>query len=166
MRFVCLTVSLFGLLASGSAAAEVIGVYRDWVAVTSSSGQQKTCMMWSQPKKSEGFKGKRGDAFAFVTHQPADKRLDRVSFETGYKIGKPGAMQATVGDKRFKLSASGTGAWTRSEADDSALIQAMRAGNTMTVTGNGPGGETVKDSYSLIGFTAAYKAISAACKVP
>ncbi len=165
MRLVCLTAFLISLLAAVTAAAEVIGVYRDWVAVTSLDDKEKTCMMWSQPKKSEGFKGKRGEAFAFVTHQPADKRLDRVSFETGYKIGKPDVIQATVGDKRFKLSASGTGAWTRSDADDSALIEAMRAGSTMTVTGSGPGGETVKDSYSLIGFTAAYKAISAACKV-
>jgi hypothetical protein len=122
-------------------------------------------MIWSQPKQSEGYKGKRGDAFAFVTHQPADKRLDRVSFETGYKIGKPNAIQATVGDQRFELSASGTGAWTRNSNDDTALIEAMRAGNTMTVTGIGPGGEKVKDSYSLFGFTAAYNAISAACKV-
>ncbi len=160
-----LTIISLSLLAAQATIADVIGVYRDWVAVTSISNNEKTCMIWSQPKQSEGYKGKRGDAFAFVTHQPADKRLDRVSFETGYKIGKPNALQAAVGDKRFDLSASGTGAWTRNSTDDSALIEAMRAGSTMTVTGNGPGGETVKDSYSLYGFTAAYNAISAACKV-
>lgn len=165
MRSLILTIVLIPLLACQNAAAEVIGVYRDWVAVTSTSGESPTCMIWSQPKQSEGYKGKRGDAFAFVTHQPADKRLDRVSFETGYRIGKPNALQATVGDRKFELSASGTGAWTRNSADDDALIEAMRAGSTMTVTGNGPGGEIVKDSYSLYGFTAAYNAISAACKV-
>ncbi len=160
-RMIC----LLPLLSASAAVADVIGVYRDWVAVTSTEGNEKTCMMWSQPKQSEGYKGKRGEAFAFVTHQPADKRLNRVSFETGYKIGKPNALQANVGDQQFKLSASGTGAWTRSGEDDAALIKAMRAGSTMTVTGSGPGGETVKDSYSLYGFTAAYNAISAACKV-
>ncbi|HSS65196.1 MAG TPA: invasion associated locus B family protein [Gammaproteobacteria bacterium] len=165
MRSFHLTFVLICLLATRAAVAEVIGVYRDWVAVTSTSGNEKTCMIWSQPKQSEGYKGKRGDAFAFVTHQPADKRLDRVSFETGYKISKPDALRATVGERQFQLSASGSGAWTRNSADDSALIEAMRAGSTMTVTGNGPGGETVKDSYSLYGFTAAYNAISAACKV-
>jgi hypothetical protein len=142
------TLFLFALLAAHIVVADVIGIYRDWVAVTSSSDNEKTCMIWSQPKQSEGYKGKRGEAFAFVTHQPADKRLDRVSFE-----------------KEFNLSASGTGAWTRNSADDTALIEAMRAGSTMTVTGNGPGGETVKDRYSLYGFAAAYNAISAACNV-
>ena len=159
------TLFLFALLAAHIVVADVIGIYRDWVAVTSSSDNEKTCMIWSQPKQSEGYKGKRGEAFAFVTHQPADKRLDRVSFETGYKITKSNALHATVGNKEFNLSASGTGAWTRNSADDTALIEAMRAGSTMTVTGNGPGGETVKDRYSLYGFSAAYNAISAACNV-
>ncbi|MDH3413174.1 MAG: invasion associated locus B family protein [Gammaproteobacteria bacterium] len=165
MRSVCLTALLFSLLAAQSSLADVIGVHRDWVAVTSINGKQKTCMMWSQPKKSEGYKGKRGDVFAFVTHQPAEKRLDRVSFENGYHMGKPAAVQVKVGDQTFALSASGTGAWARNGTDDAALIKVMRAGNTMTVVAKGPGGETVKDSYSLSGFTAAYNAISAACKV-
>lgn len=165
MKSFCRKFFLVPVLLIQAAAADVIGVYRDWVAVTSTSGNEKTCMIWSQPTQSEGFKGKRGDAFAFVTHQPAESRLDRVSFETGYKIGKPKALEATVGDQRFKLSASGTGAWTRSSDDDAALIEAMRAGRTMTVTGKGPNGETVKDSYSLYGFTAAYTAIGEACKV-
>lgn len=165
MRSLLVATFLSSVLMTAAAVAEVIGVYRDWVAVTSTSGKQKTCMMWSQPKQSEGYKGKRGDAFAFVTHQPAEKRLDRVSFETGYTLGKPAAVQATVGDQQFRLSASGTGAWTRNSNDDSALIKAMRAGSAMTVTGTGPGGEKVTDSYSLYGFTAAYNAINAACQV-
>ncbi len=165
MRSVFLTALLFPLLAAQSSLANVIGVHRDWVAVTSTNGKQKTCMMWSQPKKSEGYKGKRGDVFAFVTHQPGEKRLDRVSFENGYQMGKPTAVQVTVGDQIFELSASGTGAWARNSIDDAALIKVMRAGNIMTVVAKGPGGETVKDSYSLSGFTAAYNAISAACKV-
>lgn len=157
--------ALIALQAYQESGADVIGVYRDWVAVTSTSGDGRTCMIWSQPKQSEGYKGKRGDVFAFVTHQPAHNRLDRVSFETGYEIGRPNTLQATVGDRSFELNASGTGAWTRNSDDDSALIQAMRTGTTMTVTGNGPGGKKVTDSYSLYGFTAAYDAISAACKV-
>ena len=165
MRLLRWIAVLLPLLAARVAVADVIGVYRDWVAVTSTDGNEKTCMMWSQPKQSEGHKGKREEAFAFVTHQPAEKRLNRVSFETGYRIGKPNALEARIGQKRFKLNASGSGAWTRSSDEDAALIEAMRAGNTMTVTANGPGGEQVKDSYSLLGFTAAYKAISAACKV-
>ncbi|MDX1514707.1 MAG: invasion associated locus B family protein [Gammaproteobacteria bacterium] len=153
------------LLLSLSAPAwtEVIGVYRDWVAVTVSDGSKRTCMVWSQPKKSDGFAGKRNDAFAFVTHLPREKRLNRVSFEAGFPLSAD--VTVTVDDQRFTLSASGTGAWTRNQSDDLAMISAMRAGASMTVEIKSANGDVVRDRYSLYGFTAAYTAINAACEV-
>lgn len=153
------------LLAVSTASADVIGVYRDWTAVTSTKNKQKTCMMWSQPKKSEGHEGKRGEVFAFVTHQPADKRVDRVSFEAGYPLEGSPRLKVSVGEDQFTLRVSGTAAWTRNKRDDADLIEAMRAGTVMTVEGRGPDGATVRDRYSLMGFTAAYNAISKACDV-
>ncbi len=165
MRLVFLISYVIGMLATATADADVIGVYKDWTAVTSTSGARKTCMMWSQPKQSQGFKDKRGDVFAFVTHQPSANRFDRVSFETGYTLDSAPSVRVSIGDEHFQLSASGSGAWARNSADDAALIKAMRAGRTMTVEGKASGAATVRDTYSLIGFTAAYNAITAACKV-
>lgn len=145
------------------AGAEVIGVYRDWTAVTVKDGAKRTCMIWSQPRKSQGFKGKRGEVFAFVTHLPQEKRLNRVSFEAGFPLSAE--LKVNVDDRHFALSAAGTGAWTRTVADDLALISAMRAGTSMTVEGKTREGGMVRDRYSLYGFTAAYSAINAACKV-
>jgi hypothetical protein len=147
------------------AAAEVIGVYRAWTAVTVSKEKKKTCMMWTQPKRSRGFKGKRGDVFAFVTHQPSEDRINRVSFETGYELGTRPDVLVRVGDDSFSLNAQGTGAWTRSGEDDLALIAAMREGQVMTVESETGEGASIRDRFSLFGFTAAYKAINAACKV-
>lgn len=146
------------------ASAEVIGVYRDWTAVTVKDGGKLTCMIWSQPRESGRLKGKRGEVFAFVTHLPEEKRLNRVSFQAGFPLSAD--VQVKVDDSQFALSASGTGAWTRTVADDLALIDAMRAGRSMTVEGKTAEGAVVRDMYSLYGFTAAYSAINAACKVP
>lgn len=147
------------------AAAEVIGVYQAWTAVTVSKEKKKTCMMWAQPKRSRGFKGKRGDVFAFVTHQPSEDRINRVSFETGYELGTRPDVLVRVGEDSFSLNAQGTGAWTRSDEDDLALITAMRDGQAMTVESETGDGASIRDRFSLFGFTAAYKAINAACKV-
>ncbi len=147
------------------AAAEVIGVYRSWTAVTVSKEKKNTCMMWAQPKRSQGFKGKRGDVFAFVTHQPSEDRINRVSFETGYELGSRPNVLVRVDDDTFSLNAQGTGAWTRSGEDDLALIAAMRDGQVMTVESETGDGALIRDRFSLIGFTAAYKAINTACKV-
>lgn len=164
-HMVCIRVLILSLLCLTflSAKAEVIGVYRDWTAVTVKDGAKRTCMIWSQPRKSQGFKGKRGEVFAFVTHLPQDKRLNRVSFESGFTLGDD--LEVNIDESHFALSAAGTGAWTRSVADDLSLIDAMRAGRTMTVQGKTRDGALVRDSYSLYGFTAAYQAINAACKV-
>ncbi len=143
--------------------ADVIGVYRDWTAVTVKDGTSRTCMIWSQPRQSRGIKGKRGDIFAFVTHLPQEKRLNRVSFEAGIQLGAE--VRVTVDGSDFSLSAAGTGAWTRNVGDDLALIDAMRAGKSMTVEAKSRDGAVVQDRYSLFGFTAAYSAINAACNV-
>jgi len=145
------------------AGAEVIGVYRDWTAVTVEDGARRTCMVWSQPRKSQGFKGKRGEVFAFVTHLPEEQRLNRVSFEAGFPLSDD--LQVKVDDTHFALSVAGTGAWARTVADDLALIGAMRAGTSMMVEGKTREGGVVRDKYSLYGFTAAYSAINAACRV-
>lgn len=165
LKSLFVTAVLTVLVGSVSTEAEVIGVYRDWTAVTSVADKKKTCMMWSQPKQSKGYSGKRGDAFAFVTHQPGEKRLNRVSFEAGYAMPGAPEVRVQIGDERFSLSAGGTGAWAKNSQDDKALIEAMRAGRTMTVESKAGDGKRVRDSYSLLGFTAAYKAIGAACNV-
>lgn len=147
------------------AQAEVLGVYRDWTAVAVGKGEKRTCMIWSQPSKSRGFNGKRGEVFVFVTHLPAERRLNRVSFKVGYALAQSEALLVNIGDSRFALSAAGSGAWASSVKDDLALIDAMRVGRSMSVEGKTREGSVVRDRYSLYGFTAAYTAINAACKV-
>ena len=127
--------------------ADVIGVYRDWTAVSVMDGKKRTCMIWSQPRRSSTYKGKRSDVFVFVTHLPEEKRLNRVSLEAGFPLGDD--VRVNVDGSDFSLSAAGTGAWARTVADDLALIDAMRAGRSMTVQVKTRDGELVRDNYSL-----------------
>lgn len=55
-------------------------------------------------------------------------------------------------------------AWAVSEKTDKELVAAMKKGERMIVTGESSRGTATKDTYSLSGFTAAYRAISAKCK--
>ena len=61
------------------------------------------------------------------------------------------------------LFTQGDTAWTMGEADDAALVAAMKAGVDMVVRGKSERGTDTKDTYSLLGFTAAYDAIGQAC---
>ncbi|HEU0069731.1 MAG TPA: invasion associated locus B family protein [Alphaproteobacteria bacterium] len=157
--------ALIATAASAEAAApKVLGTFNDWEAYQLIEGaNQRTCYMASQPSKKEPGNVKRGDVLVFVTHRPADKERDVVNVQFGYPL-KPGSdVQLSVGDAKFNLFANGEAAWTRGAADDKALVGAMMKGATMSVNGLSERGTKTVDTYSLRGFTAAYREITKAC---
>jgi hypothetical protein len=62
------------------------------------------------------------------------------------------------------LFTRGEHAWTKSEDADQALIGAMKQGSDMTVRGTSTRETYSLDTYSLLGFTAAYDAMVDACR--
>jgi hypothetical protein len=159
--------TLLSALAAGSAdaaAPRVLGTFNDWEAYQLIEGNnQRTCYMASQPSKKEPGNVRRGDVLVFVTHRPADKERDVVNVQLGYPLKSGTDVQLTVGDAKFSLFPNGEAAWTRGAADDKALVGAMMKGAAMTVVGQSERGTRTIDSYSLRGFTAAYREITKAC---
>jgi hypothetical protein len=156
------------LLAIGLATAasaqepQVIGTFRDWKAYVYQSGSQKVCYMASAPKKAEGNYSARGKIWMLVTRRSPGPK-DVVSIIAGYNFGPDARVRVAVGDREFVLFTQGDTAWTMGEADDAALVAAMKAGVDMVVRGKSERGTDTKDTYSLLGFTAAYDAIGQAC---
>ena len=139
-----------------------LGRHKDWAAHSYTEGNAKVCNMWSRPTKHEEQGRPRGDIYAFVTHRPSDKERDEVSLQMGYPV-KPGSeVRVRIGNKSFNLFTEGESAFAF-EVDDPKLVDAMRKGATMIVEGESQRGTKTKDTYSLSGFTAAYKKISASC---
>jgi len=54
-------------------------------------------------------------------------------------------------------------AWARDTETDKAMVKAMMRGSTMIVKGTSWRGTKTTDTYSLKGFTAAYKESRTAC---
>lgn len=158
-------VILFGALAPAGAADKVLGLFGDWGAQTFSEGKNTGCSMWSQPTKDEGQYSKRGAIYAYITHRPWDKRVNEVSISAGYTYKKESTVQIRIGGQKFTLFTNGETAWSRSPKEDKALVEAMKRGNTMIVSGVSSRGTQTTDTYSLIGFTKAYQAIGKACNV-
>ncbi len=151
-------------LAPAASAAEIdtLGKFRDWDAYRTVADGNRLCYMVSDPKKAEGKYSRRGKIYAFVTHRPAAKRLDEVSFDAGYTFKTGSEIKVVIGKKSFTLTPRENTAWA---TDDKAMIAAMKAGTSMVVRGISSRGTNTKDTYSLLGFTAAYRAISKACGV-
>ncbi len=140
-----------------------IGDYGDWSAFEFSEDGNPACYISSEPTKATGDYEKRGDVFAIVTHRPAEKRIGEVSIIAGYSSKKDSAVAVAIGTQGFELFTQDDGAWALDAATDKKLVQAMRKGNRMVVKGTSSRGTLTTDTYSLKGFTKAYRAIGKAC---
>ncbi len=167
LRFLCIVCSL--ILASVSVVnaeqPKILGESGDWTAWAYNEGGNQICYMSSTPKKDEGKYSKRGDIYVIITHRPAEKSFDEVSFIAGYTFKSGTPMTIKIGNKIFKNTfTEGDKAWMVSNAEDKNLIAAMKRGDRMIVDGTSSRGTATKDTYSLKGFTSAYNTISAKCR--
>ena len=150
-------------LAASAQTPEFIGTHRDWNVYAFTEDGQKICYMASEPKKQEGDYTRRGNPALLVTRRPAPKVVDEVSVQPGYSYEKGSEVEVGVGGRKFALFTQGEHAWTKSEDADKALITAMKRGVDMTVRGTSVRNTYSLDTYSLLGFTAAYDAMTEAC---
>lgn len=147
-----------------AAEPNLIGTYNDWSAFTFTEGGKKVCFMASQPQKAEGNYSKRGEVFALVTHRPQDNNFDVVSFVAGYTYKKNSDVTVTIDSRKFTLFTHSDTAWTPDGATDKALTNAIQTGSKLVVKGASTRGTVTTDTYSLRGSSAAYEAITKACK--
>lgn len=157
------TVLVLAGLSAPLRAAE-IGKFGNWTAHDERQGKIRVCFIESGPGKQEGKYSRRGKPRAAVAHRPAEGVRNEVSFAAGYRHGKDGVVTVAIGKRSFELFTKGDGAWARSREEDDALVAAMRAGRSMTVSGTSWRGTSTRDTYSLSGFSAAHDAIGKACK--
>ncbi len=159
-----LLAGLFFVNAAQASEPKLISKHNDWSAFTFMENGQKVCFMASQPESAKGNYTKRGEIFALITHRPGDNSFDVVSFVAGYTYKKNSDVNVTVGNKKFTLFTQADTAWTSDNATDKALTNAIKNGNSMVVKGSSTRGTLTTDTYSLSGSTAAYQAITNACK--
>lgn len=146
-------------------APQKIGEYEDWGAFFSREGKNIVCYMASSPQKSEGKYTQRGNVYMVITHRPADKSYDVVNFVAGYTYKNSVPVVVKIGKDTIKdFFVDGDKAWTLNAATDKKLVDAMKKGERLIIEGTSSKGTLTKDSYSLKGFTAAYRAISSKCR--
>lgn len=140
-----------------------IGVFQDWQAATLTESGNKVCYAFTRASRSQPNVANRGEVVLTVTHRPGSR--DQVAVRAGYSYpsgAEPaGTVEASAGNVSLAFFAAGDAAFAR---DRSEAIQGFQRGRALRVQGPGPRGGTVTDTFSLLGFSAAYRAISDACK--
>ena len=142
---------------------DYVGTYRDWSVYKFQDGGDTICYMASQPKKQEGNYTRRGNPAVLVTRRPSPRVVDEVSVQPGYGYLDGSNVEIQIAKTKFLLFTKDEHAWAETEADDQRLIQAMRRGSDMTVRGTSVKNTFSLDTYSLLGFSAAFEAMTEAC---
>ena len=162
-------IGLFCLVSAlGAHAAENpltnLGTFGVWTAYVYQGADGKTCYMSTEPEKSVGKYKKRDDVFLTISHQPSDKNFDIVNVVAGYTYKKGSKPTLTV-DKKAAISlvSHENGAWAKDTKTDKQLVSQMKAGSSAVLRGTSKRGTVTTDTFSLKGFSKAYREISEAC---
>lgn len=169
-RAIACTLSILVLAAmarpAGAADPKRIGGSEIWGAYEVGDGNDRVCFVYGAPKDSRGDYTKRGDTYLQVAHRPGDKVRNEVSVTAGYPYKDGSDVDVDIDGRKFSLFTQNDGAWARDSKTDDGLVEAMIKGRTMVVRGRSSRDTLTVDTYSLSGFTQAYRSASQACNVP
>lgn len=157
-----LLVAAFGVAPAAAQTPQFLSTHRNWTVYELES-PARTCYVASEPTKQEGSYRQRGNPAVLVAKQPGDQPSEQVSVQPGYTFKQGSSVDVTIDGRDFDMFTEGDGAWRRTDAEDRAMIDAMRRGSTMTVRGTSTRDTYSLDTYSLSGFTAAIEAMRNAC---
>ena len=170
-RAVIGTVAALGLWAGAAAAQETsnrVAAKTDWSIFVEDDPTQ--CWIVSAPKETVNTRDgrvvavRRGDIYMFVSFWPESEKLGEVSFMGGYPFRDGSTVQLTVGDSEFELFTDGDIAWAATPEDDRRIATAMKRGVEAELVGVSSRGTRTTDTFSLMGFTAAYEDAQQRCQ--
>jgi hypothetical protein len=129
----------------------------------------KECWSVSAPKETVNTRGgrvvavQRGDILLFVFHRPNAGVKGQITFTGGYPFAEGSTVNMNISGSEFELLTKGEWAWPVSAEDDAKIIAAMKRGADATLTARSSRGTETKDTFSLLGFTAAVEDAEARC---
>lgn len=160
-------------LPGGEAAAqqefERAGAQRDWSVFASGEGEERVCWVVTKPKSWRAQRDgrrvevSRGDVYLMVATRPAQGVDNEVSWVAGYPVQENASVRLDIGSESFALFARGENAWPENPAADARVVEAMKAGAEAVATGVSTRGTTTVDTFSLLGFTAAFDEAQRLC---
>lgn len=135
-----------------------IGTYEDWIAATHQEGGQTVCYAFSRAQSSTPKLSDRGAVVLTVTQRSSSR--DTVAVEAGFSFAPNAVVTMQVDQTGLEFYTAQRNAFAR---DGKAAVAAFNKGSRAIARSPGPRDVTVTDTFSLRGFSAAYKAIVKAC---
>lgn len=105
----------------------------------------------------------RGQTLLMVFYRPSAGAKGQVAFTGGYPFASGSTVNMNISGNSFELFTEGEWAWPATTEDDNKIITAMKRGADAVLTGMSGRGTQTKDTFSLLGFTAAVEDAAKRC---
>ncbi|MGH1463922.1 MAG: invasion associated locus B family protein [Cognatishimia sp.] len=157
---------LVGAVASAQESTNQVAAKTDWSVFEEKS--PKECWAVTTYKESVNVRDgavvavNRTQTLLMVFYRPDANVKGQVGFTGGYPFKSGSSVTLQVDDANYSLSTEGEWAWPTAE-DDAKIVAAMKRGKTAVVSGVSGRGTQTKDTFSLLGFTAAVEDAGKRC---
>lgn len=147
------------LLAAPLAARDSLGVFGQWGAFR--DPETPRCYAIAEAEPSEARRDTR--PFASVGTWPSRNVRGQLHFRMSRRMAQEAGARLAIGGQRFDLTAGSGDAWAGSAREDAAILAAMRAAGSMSVSATDAAGRRFTDRYSLDGAATAIDAAQVGC---
>ncbi|NNE52895.1 MAG: hypothetical protein HKN30_10895 [Sulfitobacter sp.] len=159
------------LVATGAMAQEQstnrVAAKTDWSVFVEDNPTE--CWSVSTPKETVNSRDgrvvavNRGQTLLMVFYRPSAGAKGQVAFTGGYPFASGSTVTMNISGNSFELFTEGEWAWPATVEDDAKIITAMKRGADAVVSGRSGRGTSTKDTFSLLGFTAAVEDAAKRC---
>ena len=144
--------------AAAAGAPKELAKFDDWIAATHGEGSQLVCYALTRAQNSVPKLSGRGEVVLTVSERATVR--DTVAIEAGFDYAPNAAVTLQVDQAGLDFYTRHSDAYAR---DGKAAVAAFQRGERAIARSPGPHKETVTDTFSLKGFSAAYAAVVKAC---
>ena len=164
-------VSLALLMANAAVAQEQsdnrVSANTDWSVFVESNPTE--CWAVSAPKETVNTRDgntvdvRRGDIRLIVFYRPSENVNGQVMFTGGYPFANESTVSVQIGNTTYQMFTQGETAWPATTEEDAKFVVAMKRGANAVITGRSGRGTQTRDTFSLMGFTAAVEEAARRC---
>jgi len=133
--------------------------HKDWGAYSHQGSSGKICYVLSAPVKKEPAERDHGDVYFMLSLHPGQSGTVEPQFTVGYPFKDESKVALVIDGKSFTMFTVGQNAWMENRTEEKQVIEAMRAGQDMSLSGFSRRGTNTVYTYSLSGVTASLKEI-------
>lgn len=152
--------TMIGSTAMAQESSNQVAAKTDWSVFVESS--PKECWAVTTFKESVNTRNgavvavNRSQTLLMVFFRPDAGVKGQVGFTGGYPFKSGSTVSMKVDDNTYDLFTEGEWAWPQSADDDAKIVAAMKRGKQAILSGESGRGTRTKDTFSLLGFTAAH----------